>query len=171
MKREKDIGGMDFYKNIFDNLPFVAFTLDRKGILIEANKHAEKLFGMFMKDAKNAHFSKICKIGKRDLLKAYMEFRKNLSGKVTGKSIYRVTLKDKREIFLELIGIPLKENGKVTKVLDVGSDVTERIMREREMKMRNNELEKFNKIAVGRELEMIKLKNRIKELEEKTPKK
>ncbi|HLG23528.1 MAG TPA: cache domain-containing protein [Candidatus Nanoarchaeia archaeon] len=38
----------------------------------------------------------------------------------------------------------------------------------KELKQKMEELEKFNKIAVGRELEMINLKKKIKELEEKT---
>jgi len=113
------------YQTIFENLPFVAFTLDKKGRMLEANKWAEEVTGLRLKDAKDKSFSKLGLLGKKDLLKAFIEFRKNLQGKITEKTIYNIKLKDGREILFELIGIPLKEKGKVTKVLDVGSDVTE----------------------------------------------
>jgi len=117
--------GGEAYKTIFENLPFVAFTLDRSGRILEANEHTEKLIGLKAKDVIGKRFSELGLLGKKDLLKAFMEFRKNLRGKVTEKTVYSVKLKDGSEILLELIGIPLKEDGKVTKVLDVGSDITE----------------------------------------------
>ena len=122
------------YQIIFENLPFAAFTLDRKGRLLEANKRAEQVTGLRLKELKGKSFSKFGVLGKKDLLKAFIEFRKNLRGKITKKTIYNVKVKDSREILLELIGIPLKEGGKVTKVLDVGSDVTEREKAEEELR-------------------------------------
>lgn len=121
------------YKTIFENLPFVAFTLDRSGRILEANEYTEKLIGLKAKDAIGKKFSELGLLGKKDLLKAFMEFRKNLQGKVTEKTVYSVKLKDGREILLELIGIPIRENGKVTKVLDVGSNITERKKIEEEL--------------------------------------
>ncbi len=49
-------------------------------------------------------------------------------------------------------------------------DITKRKQMEQETKNRNEELERFNKLAVGREFKMIELKRRIKELEEKVKK-
>ncbi len=163
--------GEDTYKSIFENLPFVAFTLDRKGRVLEANKSAEQVFGLRMEDVRGKGFSEVAMLSKRDLIKAFIEFRKNLQGRVTEKTVYNVKLKNGKEILIELVGIPLKEGGKVTKVLDVGSDITERKRAEEELKKRTEELERFNKMAVGRELKMIGLKKKIKELEEKLQKK
>jgi PAS domain S-box-containing protein len=52
-------------------------------------------------------------------------------------------------------------------IINVAKDITERINMESELKRKIEELEKFNKFAVGREVRMIELKNRIRELEEK----
>jgi len=126
--------GVEFYKTVFENLPFVAFTIDRKGRVLEANRFAEKLFGLRIEDVRNKKFSELGLFCRKDLIKAFVEFRKNLQGKVTGKTVYKIKLKDGREMLLELIGIPLKQNDKVTRVLDVGSDVTERRKTEEEYK-------------------------------------
>jgi PAS domain S-box-containing protein len=131
---EKQETGEGIYKTIFENLPFVAFTLDRKGRILEANKYAEEVTGLELKDVKDKGFAEIVSLGKKDLIKAFIEFRKNLQGKVTGKTAYHVKLKDGGEILLELIGIPLKEKGKVTKVLDVGRDVSREKETEDEIK-------------------------------------
>ncbi len=47
------------------------------------------------------------------------------------------------------------------------ADITERIKAEEELKQRLEELEKFHKLSVGRELKMIELKEQIKKLEER----
>jgi len=124
----------EVYKTIFENLPFAAFTLDKNGKFLEANKYAAQLTGFKIKDLVGKRFSEIGALEKRDLLKAFLEFRKNLHGKVTEKTVYNVKLKDGREILFELVGIPLKDNGKVTKVLDVGNDITERKKAEEDLK-------------------------------------
>ncbi len=168
--RDSGSGESDVYKTIFENLPFVAFTLDRKGRVLEANRYTAQLFGMNIEDVKGKVFSEVASLDKKDLIKAFIEFRKNIGGKVTDKTVYKVKLKGGREIFLELVGIPLKEGGKVTKVLDVGSDITERKKSEDALKKNVEELEKINRLAVGRELRMIELKKRINALERKSGK-
>ncbi len=70
--------------------------------------------------------------------------------------------------------VPIKRYGNVNSVIMISTDITERKKAEEQLKKSKDniqskveELERFNKIAVGRELRMIELKNRIKELEEK----
>jgi PAS domain S-box-containing protein len=157
----------DTYRIIFDNLPFVAFTLDRKGRVLEANEHSSRVFDMSIDDVKGKTFSEVADLGKKDLLKAFMEFRKNLRGKVTEKTVYKAKLVTGKTILLELVGIPLKESGSVKRVLVVGDDITGRRKAEDELKKRTDELERFNRMATGRELRMVELKKRIRELKSK----
>ena len=50
-------------------------------------------------------------------------------------------------------------------VLCVTRDITERKKVDNKLKVKVDELKRFNKLAVGRELRMIELKKRVKELE------
>jgi PAS domain S-box-containing protein len=139
-KAEEDLKkSKEEYQTIFENLPGVAFTLDEEGRLLEANRGAEEVTGLRLSDYKEKKFSEIGLLDEKDLLKAFKEFKKNLEGEITEKTTYNVNVKNGKKILLELIGIPLKEGGKVTKILDVGTDVTkqreaERALRESQQK-------------------------------------
>ena len=69
--------------------------------------------------------------------------------------------------------VPIFEEGRVTKVLNIIQDITERKKAEgalrkseKELKKRVKELEEFYDIAVSRELRMVELKKENKELKE-----
>lgn len=56
------------------------------------------------------------------------------------------------------------ERGQVVGILAVGNDISARKQAEEELKRRNEELERFDRAAVGRELRMIELKRRVNDL-------
>lgn len=137
----------DLYQAIFENFPFIVFTLDRDGNIVNGNRYAEKLIGMKLKDVKGKSFSKIGLLGKRDLVKALIEFRKNLKGKVTEKTVYNVKTRDGREMLVGLIGIPLKEKGSVKEVLIVGENITEQKEAEAEIRASEESLKQLVDLA------------------------
>ncbi len=64
--------------------------------------------------------------------------------------------------------IPYRDaQGNIIGIIGFTINITERKKIEEILLEKNAELERFNKIAVGRELKMVELKNKIKELEEK----
>jgi PAS domain S-box-containing protein len=65
------------------------------------------------------------------------------------------------------INATIVKMGEEPQILTMCRDITERKKAEAEFKKRTGELEKFNMMAVGRELRMVELKKRIKELEGK----
>jgi len=54
--------------------------------------------------------------------------------------------------------------GDVIGTASIGEDITERKMAEEVLKQRAAELERFHRLSVGRELQMIELKKQINEL-------
>lgn len=62
---------------------------------------------------------------------------------------------------------PIREEGKLVGAVVSFFDITQRKKTEEDLKNKNIELEQINKAMVGRELKMLELKNKIKELEEK----
>lgn len=76
--------------------------------------------------------------------------------------------KDGRIICLLTNGVPILDGrDKLKGYRGVDKDITERKRKEEELKKRTEESEKFSKLSVGRELRMIELKKRIKQLEGK----
>ncbi len=69
--------------------------------------------------------------------------------------------------YVESISYPLKDaSGNVTSVVEIITDVTEKIKLDKELKKRVNDLEEFYDMAVERELKMMELKEKIKKLKE-----
>jgi hypothetical protein len=60
------------------------------------------------------------------------------------------------------------EQGKVKGALSTARDITERKKAEEELKDKMNELQRFHKLTVGRELTMIELKKEVNELLKKS---
>jgi methyl-accepting chemotaxis protein len=68
------------------------------------------------------------------------------------------------------VSVPISEKTDDLDALAAGVNMMIEEVRERtrELEQKNNELESFNRMAVGRELKMVELKKRIAELEEKS---
>jgi len=76
--------------------------------------------------------------------------------------------KQGNKFYAEVTAYPVKnEKGEVIQFIHVARDITERVKLEEEIKKKVFDLERFNKLAVGRELMMKELKVRIAELEAK----
>lgn len=59
------------------------------------------------------------------------------------------------------------ELGQVAGIIGVFVDITERKEAEKQLRQRTHDLERFEKLAIGRELKMVELKNQIKDLKQK----
>ena len=77
----------------------------------------------------------------------------------------RVPLAAGEAVFLTTKGPLRDEQGRVVGMFGISRDITARKRAEDELQARNAELERFNRASVGRELDMIALKERINALE------
>jgi PAS domain S-box-containing protein len=85
-------------------------------------------------------------------------------GDVVSVEIQHTTGGSNREFCLESVTPVRDANGVITGVLGISRDITLRKKMEEELQERISDLEKSNKLMVGRELKMMELKNEIEEL-------
>ncbi len=92
-------------------------------------------------------------------------------GKVQTHEEALLTLDGQRMTFLVTKGPLLDLEGRVVGLFGISHDITERLgaeqerqRQEEELRQRNEELERFNRASVGRELDMIALKRQVNEL-------
>ena len=155
---------------IIDLTTDAVITMDLKGNIISCNKGAEMMYGYTAKEMIGNPIAIL--YPKQEL----PELEKIVGDLLKGKKIsnIEITVKHKNKKLLPIIIslAPIKdEKGKVIELVGIAQDITERKQAEEVKlkaaadKQRMEELEKFTKIAVGRELKMVELKERIKALE------
>jgi PAS domain S-box-containing protein len=171
---KQDLAELEWYIDEFSTfLPLAVCTLSHLGIIISINKAFEKLTGydamsivrepldsifldkeQYNKTIENAKIAEtsqedlviICKDGKQISVSASVGGRKDKDGTFIG---FYVSLTD--------IGELKKLQSDLEKKVDE---------RTKELQEKLEDLEKFAKLTIGRELKMVELKNKIKEIEE-----
>lgn len=84
---------------------------------------------------------------------------------------YRLITKDKEDIWIDNLMEVIRDiNNKIIYYQGVIIDITERKVIEENLRLRTEELERANSFMVNRELKMVELKDRIKQLEEEKAK-
>ncbi len=157
---------MSMFESVIENAPMVAIQgFDRNGVIYHWNFAATQVYGYRKEEV----------IGKRlqNLLltkEGAKEFERVLkkiwdTGKPSPPREWLVLTKERKEKWVYSTMFPIFEGDKVVEVFCMDVDITERKRMEEELKSRTEELERFMKLSVGRELKMVELKKRIKELE------
>lgn len=149
------------FKAIFDAASDSMFIHDLDGNFIEANQTAVKTLGYKRDELLKMN---IKDIDSQDSVKMEKPRTCNLLEK--GFASFEVAHRTKkgRLIPTEINAAVINFEGK-SAILSIARDITERKKHAEDMKKRNEELEKIQRLSVDRELKMIELKRKIKELE------
>jgi PAS domain S-box-containing protein len=155
---------------ILDAVPALIFYKDKNNRFIRVNKYFYNSIGKTKEQLEGKSMSEV--FPNDQALKFWNDDKEIIR---TGKSKLNIieTAQTKAgEKTFHTDKIPFRDkNGNVIGIIGFSSDITDDINRQREMyklndelQLRVSQLEKFNKLSVGRELKMIELKKKIKEL-------
>jgi len=157
------------FKILFEYAPDAYFLSDLKGGFIDGNIAAEKLIGYKKKEIIGKSMLKLKLLSLNQIPKAAKRLALHALGESTEPGEFILSRKDRSQALVEISGTPVKIKGKVV-VLGIARDITKRKEAEEALKKKNEDLEKFKKLVLGRELKMVELKKRIKELEKEKEK-
>lgn len=141
--------------------------LDKAGKVINVNKRIVEISGYSEKELLGNRVAMLKMVTPESMVKMAAAVVKDLKGEESGSHEVEVKTKSGGVKFVEIQSYPLKIGGKIRGVVAILRDITSRKKAEEEVEGRTKELERFNNLAIGRELQMVELKNKIKELKEK----
>jgi len=157
---------MQRYRELVENANSAIIHWSSDGSIVFFNECAQQLFGWSAEEIKGRDIGVLLpeQSGKganpadlvADIIADPQRFRNNVNENIR---------RDGRRLRVNWTNRIIRDaSGQVEGVLSVGNDVTEYARTEDELKRRNQELERFDRAAVGRELQMIELKRWINAL-------
>ena len=142
-------------------------VLDKTGKIISINKSLVEIGGYSEKDIVGKRIAVLKMFTPKSLAKIMAAFIKRMAGGVIPPYEVEAKMKNGKKKQIEIHGSLLKIRGKIIGDVAVLRDITDRKKTGAELEKKNEELEKFIKLSVGREMRIIELKGKIKELEDK----
>jgi PAS domain S-box-containing protein len=160
----------ELLQSILDNATDeVIVTTDRMGIILDWNEGARRLLGyepeevVGRKSVRIFHTEEYLKSGIMDV-----NIKKMIAtGKPLIEELSYITKDGGTIPVQEIVSPRFDEDGEFVGMVGMARDITEQKAGEEALKKKNEELNRFNKLAVGRELKMIELKKEINALLEK----
>ena len=154
------------FKILFEFAPEAYFLSNLNGVFIDGNQAAEKILGYKKQELIGKNMLKLNLVSADQIPEIIKRLAQHVTGKPTIAGEFILNRKDGTKVATNILGAIVKIRGKMI-ILGIVRDITERKKKEEELRSKNLELEKFNKLSVGREIRMIELKKRIIELEKK----
>jgi PAS domain S-box-containing protein len=153
------------YRSLVELAPGGIIGVDIKGNVTTCNQAFVELTGYSKDDIIGKNFVNLPTLRKRDIPKYIKLFASITRGKTPGPFEFEWVRKDGSIRIGDIrIGI-IKKDGKITGIQAVIRDVTDRKKAEEDARKRTEELERINRLSIGREVRMSELKKRMEKLE------
>jgi PAS domain S-box-containing protein len=149
------------YKALYDASPTGIIMLDKNGIIQEINNEVTKITLFPRDELIGQSIIKLSTIDKAPLINSNIQ--RILNGEFLESDVETVK-KDGTLAFFQLREIAITLSNGEQGILSVSNDITERKNSEKELSEKLDELTRFHRLTVGRELMMIELKKEINEL-------
>lgn len=150
------------YRTLLENIPQKVFLKDRNSVYLSCNDNYARNLKI---EAEQIAGRTDYEFYPKQLAEKYRADDKRVIESGKGESIEEQYPLNGQEIFVQTVKTPVKdEHGNVTGVLGIFWDITERKKAEKELAAKMKEIEEVNRMAVGRELRMIELKEEINRL-------
>jgi PAS domain S-box-containing protein len=156
------------FKAIVDAARDAIVMLDSKGEVMLWNNSAEKMFGYKNKEAMGKKLQDLIAITKESKKKSILQFDKAKKGRTTSKSVEVPMKKKSGEVVIAALSISETKLDDRWLAVGIIRDITQDKEHERKLKEKMEEMEKMNKLMTDRELKMIELKEKIRELKNKS---
>jgi PAS domain S-box-containing protein len=143
-------------------------VLDLEGRVVHVNNAWLQMFGLELKDVCGRMITEIpgVRTQRPGYAKRFMTFiGEAAEGNRVNPEDMVVVAKDGREVFVSIVGGTMKDDrGRPTHMVLVLRDVTEQRKAEDKLRKTIEDMKRFNRLAVGRELKMIELKKEVDNL-------
>lgn len=151
------------YRDLFENANDLIQIVDKDAKFLDVNKKWHEVLGYSKEEVKKITLWDILR---PDQIPHCQEaFQKVLSGQNIERVETVFVSKSGKETFVEGTVSAKFKNNQFVSTRGIFRDISTRKIIEKQLQDKIVELEKFNRVAVGRELKMVELKNKIAELE------
>jgi len=153
--------GKEQHKALFEFNPNAAFILDAEGIIRDCNVASTLLTGYACEAIVGKYMVQFIDCGDGD------EFRQALCKAKENNPTHCecnicTTSGESMTIFLSLI--PVTTTGEIKQIYSIAHDITEKKQAEEDLKIRLDEIERMNRLMIGRELKMKEMRDEIARL-------
>ena len=156
-------GNCDLVSNILNTIDALIVVLDAKGRIVFFNRACEKVTGYNFSEVNEKYVWEFL-LPPEDMEPVKKVFDDLATGKLTTKhENYWVAKNGRRRMIAWSNSALADPTGKINYIIGTGLDITEHKKAEDKISAHSEELERLNRLMIGRELKMMELK---KELEE-----
>jgi len=113
------------FELLFEYAPDPYYLSDMNGIFLDGNRASEKIIGYSKEELIGKNFFELDLLLPEQLPMAAKLLEKNRNSQATGPDEFKLKAKDGRELFTEILTLPIEINGEQT-VLGIARDITKR---------------------------------------------